>query len=84
MTEKRTDSWFQKETKEEGVTISVVNVFLPMFPSWFIILNNLLIMDSLIGIMDDFVSRCSHFVPPEIIQVTFGFLMFSGSIKEEH
>ena len=26
-------------------------------------------------------SRCSNFIPPEIIQVTFGFLMFSGSIK---
>ena len=44
-------------------------------------------MDSLTGIMKDFVSRfftISHFVLPEIIQVTFGFLMFSGSIKGEH
>ena len=40
-------------------------------------------MDFLIGIMEDFVSLCSHFVPPEITQVTFGFLMFSGSIKGE-
>ena len=29
-------------------------------------------------------SQCSHFIPPEIIKVTFGFLMFSGSIKQEH
>ena len=27
-------------------------------------------------------SRFSNFVPPEIIQVTFGFLMFSGSINK--
>ena len=45
-------------------------------------------MDSLIDIMKDFLScfftMCPHFIPPEIIKVTFGFLMFSGSIKREH
>ena len=25
--------------------------------------------------------QCSHFIPTEIIEVTFGFLMFSGIIK---
>ena len=29
-------------------------------------------------------SQCPYFIPPEIIKVTFGFLMFSGSIKQEH
>ena len=34
--------------------------------------------------MKDLGSRCSYFIPPGIIQVTFGFLIFSGSIKGEH
>ena len=46
-------------------------------------------MDFLIGIMKDFVSRFFTMFPfyrltPEIIEVTFGFLMFSGSIKGQH
>ena len=48
---------FKKETKKEGVVISVLNVFLPIFSLWFSILNNLLIMDSLIDIMKNFHSR---------------------------
>ena len=50
-------SWFQKETKEEGVIISALNFYLPIFPLRFSILNNLLIMDSLISTENDFVSR---------------------------
>ena len=44
-------------------------------------------MDSLIGIMKDFFShfsQWSYLIPPEIIKITFGFLMFSGNIKREH
>ena len=52
--EKKIDSWFQKETKKEGVIISVLNF---LFPLQFSILNNSLIMDSLISIENDFVSR---------------------------
>ena len=52
----RTDSWFQKETKKD---ISILNFFFSIFPLWFSILNNLLIMNSLIGIMKDFVSSFS-------------------------
>ena len=48
---------FKKRRKKEGVIISVLNFFLPISPLWFSILNNLLITDSLIGIVKDFVSR---------------------------
>ena len=46
-------------------------------------------MYPLIGSMKDFhdahaFSRCSNFITPEIIKVTFGFVMFSGHIKREH
>ena len=46
-------------------------------------------MDFLIGIMTDFVSRFSTMFPfyrltPETIEVAFGFLMFSGSVKGQH
>ena len=43
-------------------------------------------MDSLIGIMKDFVLRFfrrSHFISPEVMEVTFGFQIFSESIKWE-
>ena len=48
---------FQKETKKEGVIIYVLNLLWQIFPSWFSILNNLLIMNFLIGSMKDFVLR---------------------------
>ena len=45
------DLLHKKKTKKEGVIVSALTLFLPMLPLWFSILNNLLIMDSLIGIM---------------------------------
>ena len=48
--------WFRKETKKEGVIISVLNFYWSIFPLWFNILNNLLIMDSLTGTIKYFVS----------------------------
>ena len=75
---KKPDSWLKKETKK-GVIISVLNFFSPIFPLWFSILNNLLIMYFLIGIRKALFhafSQCFHFIPPEIIKVSFGFLMF--------
>ena len=52
-----TNSWFQRETKKKGLIISVLNFFFPRFLLWLSISNNLLIMDSFIGIMKDFASR---------------------------
>ena len=50
--------YFKKKAKKERIIISVLrNFFLPIFPSWFSILDNLLIMDSLSSIMKDFVLR---------------------------
>ena len=49
--------WFRKETKKEGVIISVLNFYWSIFPLWFNILNNLLIMDSLTGTIKYIVSR---------------------------
>ena len=57
---KKTISWFQKETKKV-VIISVLKLFLPIFPLWFSILKNLLIMDSLIAILKDMKDFVSHF-----------------------
>ena len=77
-----------KETKKERAIISGPNFYLPIFSLLFSILNNLLIMDFLIGVFGKTLfhafSHCSHFIPPEVIKVIFGFLMFSGSIKREH
>ena len=78
---------FQKETKKEGVIIYVLNLLWQIFPSWFSILNNLLIMNFLIGSMKDFVLRfftAFPFSTPWNYPVTFGFLMFSGSIKGKY
>ena len=60
---------YNKKRQRKGLIIFVLN----LFPLWFSTLNDLLIMDFLSGI----ISR-------EVIQVSFGFLMFSGSIKGEH
>ena len=49
--------FISKRDKEEGVIISVLDFFLLIFPLWSSIGNNLLIMDSLMDIMKDFVSR---------------------------
>ena len=50
--------YFKKKAKKEIIIISVLrNFFSPIFPSWFSILDNLLIMDSLSSIMKDFVLR---------------------------
>ena len=50
--------YFKKKAKKERIIISVLRNFsLPIFPSWFSILDNLLIMDSLSSIMKDFVLR---------------------------
>ena len=72
---KKNDSWFQKETKKEEVIISVLNFFLAIFPFWCSILNNL-IMNSLSWLilwntLFHAFSQCPHFIPPEIIKVTF-------------
>ena len=45
---------------KEGVIISVLNFFLPIFPLWFSTLNNLLIIVSLIGIVKDFCLTLFH------------------------
>ena len=72
---KRTDSWFQKEKKfsfqKEGKSnFFCSKLFLANISFMFCILNNLL-MDSLIGIIKEFLyafSQCSHFLkqPPEV------------------
>ena len=62
---------FLKETKKEGVIIYVLNFFWQIFPSWFSILNKLLIMNFLISSIKDFVLRFFTTFPfsnPKIIQ----------------
>ena len=54
---------FKKRQRKKGIIISVLNFFLPIFPLWLSILNNLLKMDSLIGIMKDFDSHIFAMFP---------------------
>ena len=87
MTRLEKNSYLTAKRDKEGVIISVLNFLLLIFPIWFSILNNLIIMDSLIGIMKDFISRFFTMYPFYtlwIIKVTYGFRMFSRSIKREH
>ena len=55
MTRLEKNSYLTAKRDKEGVIISVLNFLLLIFPIWFSILNNLIIMDSLIGIMKDFI-----------------------------
>ena len=69
------------------VIISVLNFFLPIFPLLFSILNNLLIIESLIGIVKDFVSRfftMFPFIPPLNYQSNLWFSDIFWEYKREH
>ena len=55
--EKNSQLVSQRDQERRSNYFSVLNFFLPIFPLCFSILNNLLIMASLIAIMEDFVSR---------------------------